>query len=123
MKKLLVIVTCFLLVAAGCTDRTDSSFLDYKSDTIYKDESIVNVSEEDDDSEYQIQREAATHYFNGYECTQDCSGHEAGYEWAEDNDIEDENDCGGNSNSFIEGCLSYVEEANQESEEYSEEEY
>lgn len=48
--------------------------------------------------------------FNGYDCTDDCSGHEAGYEWAEDKDIYDESDCGGNSNSFIEGCLSYVEE-------------
>jgi hypothetical protein len=48
--------------------------------------------------------------FNGYECTDDCSGHEAGYNWAEENGIEDEGDCGGNSNSFIEGCQSYVEE-------------
>lgn len=49
-------------------------------------------------------------YFGGYECTEDCSGHQAGYEWAENNDISAEYDCGGNSNSFIEGCLSYVEE-------------
>ena len=48
--------------------------------------------------------------FNGYECTYDCSGHEAGYEWAEDNDISDEYDCDGNSDSFNEGCTSYVEE-------------
>lgn len=49
-------------------------------------------------------------YFNGYPCTQDCSGHEAGYEWAEEKGIDDIDDCGGNSNSFIEGCESYVEE-------------
>lgn len=48
--------------------------------------------------------------FNGYTCTDDCSGHEAGYEWAEENGIDDIDDCGGNSNSFIEGCQSYVEE-------------
>lgn len=48
--------------------------------------------------------------FHGYECTDDCSGHEAGYEWAEDNDIADEADCDGNSNSFNEGCQAYVEE-------------
>jgi hypothetical protein len=47
--------------------------------------------------------------FHGYECTDDCSGHEAGYQWAEDNGIVDENDCGGNSNSFVEGCYAYVE--------------
>lgn len=54
--------------------------------------------------------------FNGYPFTQDCSGHEAGYDWAEENDIEDTDDCGGNSASFIEGCESYVEENYDEEE-------
>ena len=49
-------------------------------------------------------------YFNGYPCTEDCSGHEAGYNWAEEHDIDNIDDCGGNSDSFIEGCQSYVEE-------------
>jgi hypothetical protein len=42
------------------------------------------------------------------DCTQDCSGHEAGYKWAEEHDIADEDDCTGNSESFIEGCKAYV---------------
>lgn len=49
-------------------------------------------------------------FFRGYACTQDCSGHEAGYEWAEEEGIEDEEDCTGWSQSFIEGCQAYVEE-------------
>ena len=48
--------------------------------------------------------------FNGYPCTVDCSGHEAGYSWAEVNSIDDPYDCHGQSNSFVEGCQSYVEE-------------
>lgn len=48
--------------------------------------------------------------FNGYSCTDDCSGHEAGYEWAENNGIDNLYDCDGDSDSFIEGCESYVEE-------------
>lgn len=48
--------------------------------------------------------------FHGYPCTQDCSGHEAGYEWAEENDITDSDDCDGNSQSFIEGCIAWTEE-------------
>lgn len=48
--------------------------------------------------------------FGNYNCTQDCSGHAAGYEWAEENGIDDPNDCGGNSQSFIEGCEEYAEE-------------
>lgn len=46
--------------------------------------------------------------FAGYLCTQDCSGHEAGYEWADGHGITDPNDCGGNSQSFIEGCMAYA---------------
>lgn len=57
-------------------------------------------------------------YFNNYPCTQDCSGHEAGYEWAEEHDIDDVDDCGGNSQSFIEGCESYVEENYGDSDNY-----
>lgn len=46
---------------------------------------------------------------SGYNVTAD-SGHDAGYEWAEENGIDNFDDCGGNSDSFIEGCQSYVEE-------------
>ena len=52
------------------------------------------------------------HSFGNYNCTVDCSGHEAGYKWAEDNMIDDEDDCSGNSLSFIEGCQQYVEDNN-----------
>ncbi len=43
-------------------------------------------------------------------CTDDCSGHDAGYQWAEDNAIGDADDCEGKSQSFIDGCVQYVEE-------------
>lgn len=49
-------------------------------------------------------------YVAGYPCTVDCSGHEAGYEWAEENGIDDPDDCDGNSESFIEGCQAYAED-------------
>ncbi len=48
--------------------------------------------------------------FHGYDCTVDCSGHEAGYEWAEQEGITDPESCDGSSNSFIEGCRAYAEE-------------
>lgn len=53
--------------------------------------------------------------FYGYPCTSDCSGHEAGYEWAQDKGISDSSDCGGNSNSFIEGCEAYAAEQEEDS--------
>ena len=48
--------------------------------------------------------------YGGNGCTSDCSGHEAGYAWAEDKGITDPDNCGGNSWSFIEGCRAYAEE-------------
>lgn len=51
--------------------------------------------------------------FSGYACTDNCSGHEAGYQWAEDNSIDDPDDCSGNSDSFIEGCQAYAEEQSE----------
>ncbi len=45
-----------------------------------------------------------------WECTSDCSGHDAGYGWASENDITDPSDCGGKSVSFIEGCEAYANE-------------
>ena len=53
-------------------------------------------------------------HFRDYPCTVDCSGHEAGYEWADRNGIEDPDECGGNSNSFIEGCRAWAEEQAEE---------
>lgn len=40
----------------------------------------------------------------------DCSAHAAGYEWADLNNIDSVDECSGNSDSFIEGCQTYVEE-------------
>lgn len=44
-----------------------------------------------------------------YGCTDDCSGHEAGWEWAAQNNVTDASDCGGNSVSFEEGCQAFAE--------------
>lgn len=51
--------------------------------------------------------------FHGYDCTHDCSGHVAGYRWAQRKLIDDADDCQGNSQSFVEGCLAHVEEVQQ----------
>jgi hypothetical protein len=48
--------------------------------------------------------------FGGNACKTDCSGHQAGYNWAQQNGISDESACKSNSNSFNEGCRTFVEE-------------
>lgn len=46
--------------------------------------------------------------FKGFDCKSDCSGHRAGYAWAQRKGITDTSQCGGNSQSFYEGCLAYA---------------
>lgn len=48
--------------------------------------------------------------FHGVQCVDDCSGHRAGYEWAEEGGITDPAACGGSSASFREGCRIWVDE-------------
>ena len=56
--------------------------------------------------------------FGGYDCTEDCSGHKAGYDWAEDKQIEDADDCpSGHGGSFHDGCQAYTEDSHRESDE------
>lgn len=53
---------------------------------------------------------AVAQTFHGQPCTDDCSGHQAGYDWAAAKGIRTASSCGGNSASFINGCLVYVME-------------
>ncbi|MCL6684467.1 hypothetical protein [Sphingomonas alba] len=54
-------------------------------------------------------------------CTDDCSGHDAGFEWAKENGVTDPADCGGESQSFQEGCEAYGEAIDEEASAYGEE--
>lgn len=59
---------------------------------------------------------AGSREFGGYECTDDCSGHKAGYEWAQARGLKSATACETllmrwpNRNSFYEGCLTYLAE-------------
>lgn len=66
------------------------------------------------DAAYVASSTNASYAYSGREystpCTDDCSGHDAGYAWAEHNSISHPDDCGGNSQSFIDGCEDYGRE-------------
>ena len=97
-----IIAICFLF--NGCSSNQSTNYdSDYHSSYSEDDYSDEEDSEQDEESEDEDT-------FHGYTCTDDCSGHQAGYDWAETNDITDPDDCSGNSQSFIEGCQAYAEE-------------
>jgi hypothetical protein len=125
MKKIIFIpLIITMLVLSGCSsessqdgyysDGYDSGYSwaeDYDIDNFDSCQDEFGTGDaEDGCNDYVRDNYSGYQSFGGYECTEDCSGHEAGYEWAEDNGIYSFDDCGGNSDSFIEGCQAYVEE-------------
>jgi hypothetical protein len=44
----------------------------------------------------------------GLNCTIDCSAYDAGYKWAKQRDIDDEDYCPDGDKSFNEGCVAYA---------------
>lgn len=96
---------CLCVAAlAGCTQREEPATLPMAA-------SAFAASSSDQSVTYQLNRAPDSRpRFGSDECTEDCSGHQAGYDWAEKHDIVDEDDCGANSQSFREGCMERVEE-------------
>lgn len=113
MKKVAIIIgLIFLFLLISSLSRNSSSspkFSDYTTNNYSNldetDSGDFDTTEEDDESDSSLE-------FKGYECTDDCSGHEAGYEWADENGItqDDVDNYSGNSDSFREGMQSYVDE-------------
>ncbi len=114
-----------VLIGAGCSSAGDWDYVgetstysdgyDWAEDEDVDDfedcqDEFGSSSAEDGCNEYIRENYTGYRSFGSYDCTEDCSGHEAGYEWAEDNGIDDEDDCNGYSQSFIEGCWQYVED-------------
>ena len=57
---------------------------------------------------------AAADTFGGHECTIDCSGHAAGYEWARRRQVVDRRDCFDSPvRSFQEGCTTWLDRADR----------
>lgn len=106
MKRMIQILTAssILLCASACSGSDETSTFEEEG-YVADDSSYESAVAEGNDSD--VRSSGLT--FEGYECTEDCSGHEAGYAWAEENGITDPDDCGGNSQSFIEGCMAYTE--------------
>ena len=86
----------------------------YATENDVRDIKICEYKFDDNDTAKESCQEyvRSKYYFGEYKCEDDCSGHYAGYEWAEQNEIGNESECVGNSQSFIEGCKVYVEEKN-----------
>jgi hypothetical protein len=98
------------LVCISCSNENDSNSPSTTVNTTYPTASESQPNYVPLESAETDSNQMPDKAWNGYACTVDCSGHEAGHDWAEENAIDDTDDCNGNSNSFNEGCQEYVEE-------------
>ena len=89
-----------LLCLLGCDQKQDTD-----SKSVDEDETSVIATAQNElaDQSYEDVRGTA-------DCTDDCSGHNAGWDWARKNDVQDADNWSGNSDSFIDGCKAYTEE-------------
>ncbi len=93
--SIIVIIIIFILI--GSLNSSDEGQV---SNTVDYSNSYSNYSVQNEDNEYgdNTTIEPENPYNDG-------TGHSAGYEWAQENNV---SSCGGNSNSFIEGCEEYL---------------
>tara|TARA_R110002124_G_scaffold99593_2_gene245736 strand:- start:824 stop:1216 length:393 start_codon:yes stop_codon:yes gene_type:complete len=110
-----------LLCLGACEDSTSRrAYVDWDESSA---DGPVDISRTDVSPDDALDRAAEEHLDATYDdlgrpygCSEDCSGHEAGVKWARDNEVRDPGDCGGRSQSFIEGCEAYAEAIEQAAE-------
>jgi hypothetical protein len=109
MGYLFVVIGLLYWIFGGDSPEPKSSYAPSTYSPYYD-----SSSESDNDYyDYDDEFEADNPYDDG-------TGHYAGYEWAEENDVDD---CDGNSNSFIEGCEEYVSEKEDAQDRHYDDEY
>jgi hypothetical protein len=123
MWKLIALAALLPILMSACGDSSESrgsresGGLDYR----YADET-PSLTEFDEDSARDravddLSYESYSSIGEPYGCTDDCSGHEAGFEWAKENSVTD-GSCFGDSASFNEGCQAYADAIEEKVNEY-----
>lgn len=126
MKNCLIIATSLIsiLVLSGCNqsnqfkaEKTFNTGYEWASENDIRSfqdcqDHFGTGDAENGCNEYIKQNYSGFKTFKGYPCTEDCAGHKAGFNWAEDKNIADRSECKSKSQSFIEGCWAWVDENN-----------
>jgi hypothetical protein len=117
-----------LILAAGqgCTSASSSQADNARSDLSDTDADTTGVKGSETYGEYDQRRDdldGSAGDYADFGCTQDCSGHDAGYQWAQDHGVTDESECGGKSWSFEEGCVAYAQEQSDDESQDGDESY
>ena len=106
-----IVAASLLFVSCACSNSVDD--YDENADEEFAASDEAETRGDETYAEFDERRdelEGSNGEVAGYGCTEDCSGHDAGYKWAEERGITDPDDCGGKSWSFEEGCQAYANE-------------
>ena len=117
MRYLIVLATFLAFFMSACGGSSGSSVSGYR----YAD-NASSEAEFDEDAAHDRAVDDLSYETYGsigepYGCTEDCEGHEAGFEWAKENEITD-GSCYGDSDSFNEGCQAYADAIEERVAEY-----
>jgi len=112
-KIAILVAAAGLLAACGDADTENAEDEEYAEESSAYEDGDEGLRGGETYQEYDERRDSyggSYGSFSGDGCTEDCSGHEAGYNWAMERGIDDPDNCGGKSWSFEEGCRAYAEE-------------
>jgi hypothetical protein len=112
----LCLVVASLVTGCGNSSPTSTSGAAYESSGLGT-EAEFDEDEALERAVSEISYESYSSVGEPYGCSDDCSGHNAGFEWAKNNEVTD-GICGGNSQSFEEGCQAYGDAIQEKVDEY-----
>lgn len=117
MRRLIAVGVLLVFCTSACGGSGGSSESGYRY--AYESSSEVEFDEDAarDRAVDDLSYESYSSIGEPYGCTDDCSGHEAGFEWAKANDVTD-GSCYGDSASFNEGCQAYADAIEEKVDEY-----
>lgn len=109
-KRLMAFVAIAAVANAGCSESAYSADEGAENNPAYSTNEERGGETYADYDERRDELGGSAGSVGEYGCTEDCSGHDAGYAWAEERGITNPDDCGGKSWSFEEGCRQYAAE-------------
>lgn len=115
MHGYIALILCAVLALSGCG--SSSSSVQYQErEEASEDRDEFDEDSARDDAASELSGQTFQEVGDTSRCTEDCGGHDAGWQWAQDHDVTDSSECSG-SGSFEDGCQAYVEELDSRVEE------
>jgi cellulase/cellobiase CelA1 len=115
--KLIAVAAFLPILMSACGGTSESSGSGYRHADDASSESEFDEDTARDRAVDDLSYESYSSIGQPYGCTDDCSGHDAGFEWAKQAGVTD-GSCYSDSASFNEGCQAYADAIEEKIDEY-----